>query len=41
MNLSMNQNDRHREEIFGYQEGRGEGEGMTGSSGLEDANYYT
>ena len=41
MNLSMNQNDRHREQICGCQEGRREGEGTTGSSGLEDANYYT
>ena len=40
MNLSMNQNDRHREQICGCQEGGG-GEGWIRSLGLADANYYT
>ena len=40
MNLTVKWTHRHRQQICGCQEGRGMGEGWTGSSGLADENYY-
>ena len=39
MNLSIKQT--HRESKHDCQEGRGVGEGLIGSLGLADTNYYT
>ena len=42
MNFSMKQKQthRHREQTCGCQAGGEVGEGLTGSLGLADANYY-
>ena len=38
--LKQKQTHRHREQTCGCQGGEGVGEGIIGSLGLADANYY-
>ena len=39
--IKQKQTHSHRKQTYGYQRGKGGGEGINRSVGLTDTNYYT